>query len=418
MPERPPSQPASPPAKEGNEPSFSRRHFLKILGGTALATGIAKGKDIKEAYDEYEQKAFLEDVERKKEPLRRHIHEEMERAETAQAALKRYNQLLSTTKDEKELARLNLILRNAWAHRGGLAHLLSADANPDAEALANNDKALTALAAAEVMLQSRVAPAFRKKDTFAYFPYWHNCAQAYLDLERTEVEEVQRKMKELFDYSEEHNLSLSRMNPEQIAYFLIDRSFDFSLTPDKMKTLLAEYRSDWNDFPATHVNRECYSSYNDLSKLDIFELNRLRAVVFQLSKPVFVQSLFDGRDEDLRKTYTELGGVIPLSHQEERAHFFPTNKEEGNDSYFPTAESNLRTFAGAAEFHFHATEMSEPANVHGPSGADLAYFAPGVVFTSLDEKQIVSHFYVGRGKETVDGFKHKSAVVCLGTVKK
>ncbi|MDO8626732.1 MAG: hypothetical protein Q7K39_04780 [Candidatus Magasanikbacteria bacterium] len=418
------------PAKTPGRGS-TRREFLVALGLTTAAAAGVQTTGAMERFADWlgarEKTGLKEKIEEEKIKLRELITQGIENANWVKPAIVRQNQLVdelrTLKKDAPEYQKLDTEedtlhyrLRQLTFYRGGQGEKPLQEANKYADQLMKNETALAALAAARVLLREKSGGLGRRP---AELTYWHNCALAYLKMAKLSAQDTDAKVEELCKYADENDLDLSEVQFEKILYYLIDDGFDLGLNAKKMSRQLDRLRPDWQKFPATHVNKECYSHYNDLSTLDVFERNRLRVVAMQMSDPQFVRAMFAGRDADLMNYTTEFGGVIPLQQDGHQPSLLATKRVEGNESYAPTNEGSIRGFAGAASFHYHATTVEEDIAAHGPSGADFAYFFPGVVFSSADKDTVVVHFYVGKGRDHWGGnFEHKSDVVCLGQIKR
>ena len=139
----------------------------------------------------------------------------------------------------------------------------------------------------------------------------------------------------------------------------------------------------------------------------------------QLRNRTFVSDIFRYREEDIKDTGTELGGIIPLPHKENNLRVVPATNTGDNDAYVVPNKLTVELFAGVAGFHFHATKIQEPLDAQGPSGGDHAFFSPGVVFSSVNNSTILIHFYVSRDGKDIQGKRQvKNDVVCLGEIKK
>ena len=283
------------------------------------------------------------------------------------------------------------------------------EANAFADELLHNEAAITALSTARVSYRVGLDRVIGLGNQNFELAYHHNCVRAYLDLGQKTATQVKEKMKLLVQQVEH----VQRLPSEKILYYLLDDGFDLSLTPEKMKNELGQQFPHWDKHLPTHQNKETYEHFNDLSVFDLFELNQLRAVMTQLNSPRFISTLFTLRDQDLKDTTTEHGGVVPLPLNDRHIHDIPTAPHFDNEAYIPGPKLDLEAFRSAASFHFHATQLQEPPSVQGPSGADTASFEPEVVFTSVNEKTILAHFY--KSRDAGDRKLHND-IVCLGEI--
>jgi hypothetical protein len=297
--------------------------------------------------------------------------------------------------------------------RGNHYYMLFDEANPFAEQLLTDDPALTSLATAS-LLYRRGSEAQRGETED--LPYWHNLAQGYIELKKLDRDRLREKLAAFFAYA--RKTSTVEVQPEQILYALLDDHFDFNLEPAAITQLLDQERPSWKEYPSTHNDRIPDDQYNNFTDLDIFELNKLRAVITQLQNPQFKSSVFAARDADLLDVMSEHGGVIPRPEIGDRLETYP-GTPVGNGSYVNTTIGAMRSLISPAQFHFHATQRETPADIHGPSGIDSAYFSPEVVFTSLNGDTVLAHFFVSREKFDINtGPGHSQIIVCLGEIRK
>ena len=422
------------PKKESKEAGFARRDFLRgalIVGGGIVAgavlgpTAMKKARKWHEAQKEIE---FIENVEKEKEEVKKDIALGSEYQVKFQEFLTEHNGLVEMSRrldkhsDEYKgiVNQANALYREAqgfYVKRGSLKVGLLKEANSYAERLGKNDAAIGALAVARVSYRNGVDhDDFGNKE----FSYWHNFAHAYLGLADKSQEQIKAKFKTLFEYAKANDVKISHVPAEQIVYYLIDDNFDLSLKPVALESLLTERFPTWKQHPPTHSNKEYYAHYNDLSVLDIFELNRLKSVISQLENSVFVSDVFKFRDEDIKDTNTEFGGIIPLPNKG-NLQVISADRVLHNRTRVVPDKQLVELLASVAEFHFHATKVEEPPSHHGPSGPDHAFFAPGVVFSSVNDSTILVHFYASRSFYTRDPYYKlnvRNEVVCLGEIKR
>ena len=416
--------------KESKKGGMTRRAFIlgaAGLGGVAIVEGTGIRKTAGRWYEKYKEDEFNENVEKEKGEVRKDIAIGLKSEQKFDDLLSRYNNIakqlrhLDKQSDAyKEMAHearnLSWEIGKFYVRRGTHAYGLLAEANSSAEKLGENDSAILALSVARVLYREGVsADIFERRE----LQYWHNCSMAYLELENKSPEQIKAKFKALFEYARAEGIKISKMPLEQILYSLIDDDFDFSLKSADVESVLNNNFPTWKQFLPTHNNKDSYGHYNDLSVLNIFDLNRLKAIMVQLRNRTFVSDIFRYRDDDLKDTSTELGGIIPLPHKENNLRVVPATNTGDNDAYVVPNKLTVELFAGVAGFHFHATKMQETPNAQGPSGGDHAFFSPGVVFSSINDSTILVHFYVSRDGKDIQGKRQvKNDVVCLGEIKK
>ncbi len=423
---------ANPSEKEPGQKKITRRAFL--VGGAALAgAAVVEGPNMVRKlgawYDKHEEEKFNVNVEKEKDEVKKDIALGLESERKFHELVAQYNGLVKKSRllneDSEEYKgllaegkQLYREVRKFFVERGSLVFGPLAEANPYAKLLEKNRAAIEALATARVSYKEGV-----DRDDLGNreLPYWHNLAFAYLELEDQDQEQIKTKFKALFEYAKANDVKVSRVPAEDILYYLIDDNFDLSLKPTGLESLLHKHSTAWQKYPPTHNNKKLYAHYNDLSVLNIFELNRLRAVVSQLENPTFVSDIFKFRDEDLKDTSTELGGIVPLSRSGNALRVIPAEYLGNNEAYVVPNQQAIELFASAAAFHFHATKVEEAPEHHGPSGGDHAFFAPGIVFSSVNDSTILVHFYASRSFYTRDPYYKLNVtneVVCLGEIKR
>lgn len=412
-----------------NKKNISRRAFLAgsaIAGVVALSEGPAIIRKADKLIEDYEAYKLKENIEGEKLAVIKDVEAGIAKQHESDTIMKARNQLVREMQTldrrsneyankESEVRGFNRMLNLGGfiVHRGTDSVYLMAEANPYAELFKKNDVAVAGLAVARVLYRETSSDENFDKDK--EFQYWHNLALAYLELGHRTQEQIITRFKELVEYIKIYKLRLVQIPPETILYSIIDENFDFKLKPKDVEVELDKKLPSWKKYPATHANKDSYSSYNNLSALDIFDLNRLRRVILQLKDSAFVADLFKARDEDVKNTGTEFGGVIPLMTRENRLRILSSAETGYNGGYTPPNELFIESLRGAADFHFHATKIKEPDKHQGPSSGDSDFFNPGVVFSSVDDSTILVHFYVSR----MDGGRSFSnEVICLGEIKK
>lgn len=313
----------------------------------------------------------------------------------------------------RELVRIAKELNSYTMGKGLLSYLPIPEATPYAHSFSEDTKALRNLAVVRITYREHIQ---NEEHAEAAFQYWHNCAGAYKDLGLKSEGEIKKRLEELFEYTRANNIKVSSISQEQILYSLLDDKFDFSLKYDSVENFLSLHFPDWQKHPETHMNKDTYISYNTPSVIDIFALNRLQRVAEQLIKPAFVKSVFQSRDADVLHQNGESGGTIPLPEKGTSLQVIPATKFEGDASYVVPNQSAVEEFRSVATFHFHATKDVMSPEVQGPSGVDMAFFAPGVVFSSIDKDTILAHFYVSTPSDIAELLLNN--VVCLGEIKR
>ncbi|OGZ99248.1 MAG: hypothetical protein A3C07_03660 [Candidatus Sungbacteria bacterium RIFCSPHIGHO2_02_FULL_47_11] len=417
--------------KENKKAGFTRRKFLTFTGAATLTAGFAGSaseKKLERDKTPAEQiRGFNDAVEREKRGIQSDIALGFEKLGVFNSWLDEYTRLkdesrhLDPESDAYKEAKRKIddvyeVGRGFYEERGTSRLKLLDDAIPFGKKLSVNDAALTALATARTLYRGVIS---RSNPENKGLPYWHNVAAAYLELQSVSKEQVVKKIGNLFKYANFNQIDVSTIPTERITYSLIDNTFDFSLSPVALEVKLNETFPTRKQYPPTHKDKNSYASYNDLSVLGIFELNRLKAVITQLEDRNFVARVFKYRDEDVKDTRTGFGGVIPLPLKGYHLQAIPADTVGDNNRYVVPDKALVEMFAGAATFRFNATRMNEPTENQGPSADDEAFFAPGVVFSSIDESKILVHFFtsIELGNSSAKGFVAKE-VVCLGVIER
>lgn len=296
--------------------------------------------------------------------------------------------------------------------RGPVVIALLPQATPYAEILGRNERALDALATVAALYRAAAGNG-------QALPYWHNLAPGYLELAELRREEIIARFSRFAAKLDQEGPSIETLNPEDVLYPLLDPEFNCEFSPEAAEALLNRERPDWKEFPATHNNKACYVHYNEPSALTLHERNKLKAVVRQLGNPEFVASVFSARDADLADTISEHGGVIPRPEKEHVLDVIPTAKTEGNEAYMVPNEAGMWALISPAAFHFHAVTLEEPSYYQGPSGGDHGFYAPGVVFSSVNEDTILVHFFGSRvNPDDPYSGNIQQEVVCLGEIRR
>lgn len=399
---------------------ITRRGFL--IGAGAIVAALAGVPAIEKAGDwnkKHETDKFHKDIAAEKILARKDIEQGLAEERRFHDLIERHNGLAeqsrSLNKDSPEYKKIIQEVRDIrigmdqfYTKRGSQSYGLLSEASAHAEVLAADEAALTNLATMRAVY---------KEQTGTALAYWHNLALAYLELGDKSQEHIKNTLEKFFKYIKESGLRVLEIPPEQILYCLIDDDFNFSLKPAVVETLLNERFPEWKKYPPTHADKDSYAHYNDLSVLNIFELNRLRAVLTQLNDRTFVADVFRARDEDLKDGYTEFGGVIPRVAKSNRLGVIPSRRSYYDGAYIVPNEAVVESFNSAAGFHFHATQTKESPDVQGPSGGDQDFFGPGVVFSSVDNRTLLAHFYTSRAKRDANFKLHTTnEVVCLGAI--
>lgn len=401
--------------------------FLKRVAGfaAALAVGVPAAQEAGKAYERHQVAAEQESIEKEAGQIHADIQHGLQAQTTYATALTEYNKLIDVGRQLDEDSEAYKNLKEERQHfgkkiiqyeveRGAETLGLLEHANPYAQSLENDPVAIHNLAIARTLFAEGTK---HTGDEDLTLGYWHNCAAAYKELGKKSEAQIREKFRSLFDHVKTHKeLDLAYVQHEQILFFLLEDSFDLSLTPEKLRAELEKRDPTWAQEKATHVNKETYRSFNDVSTLNIFELNRLHAVVTQMNNPEFQASLFETRDNDLDKSDTEVGGLIPRPEQDHKLHSIDAKETGNNQVYMKPLEGAVLQFSTLSEFHFHATHMKEEETLQGPSGADFSFFTPGVVFSSIDDHTIRAHFYVSRDMPRRQG--PLNDVISLGTVTK
>lgn len=395
----------------------TRRKFLVAAGGTAVALAgggaLLEGKRREEEKINGEVKVIQKDIQHglgsdvARERLRQEYNAHVRTIRTLDANSSDY------ARELHELKRISDVLDSYAMKKGLVVYLPIPEADPYARSFSDDTKALRNLAIVRMAYREHIQSEEHKE---ASFRYWHNCAAAYKELGFKSEGEIKKRLAELFEYARANKIKVSSISQEQILYSLLDDNFDFSLTYDTVEDFLTLHFPDWQKHPATHMNKDTYVSYNTPSVVDIFSLNRLQRVAEQLAKPVFVKSVFQARDQDVLHQNGETGGTIPLPRNGNTLHSIQATESEGDHTYIIPNQSAIEKFRAVADFHFHASKEEVSPEIQGPSGADMAFFAPGVVFSSINKDTILAHFYVSEVVEGVDLLMND--VVCLGEIKR
>jgi hypothetical protein len=395
-----------------------------LLFGAATAGVAAVTPKFLKWYEEHEASELQESIDREKKLISEDIDAGIESVEIFDSLLREYNDLVAELKalDEgskrhleikEKLRPLDRKISRMYVRRGGFRIGPMPEATPFAESIKENPRAIEALALVRAMFADAT-------DTFLKsprkFPYWHNCAKAYLELGKQSDEEIKSKLGQLFEYCDENDIDIARVAFEQILYCLIDESFDFSLTAKKMESAITAHVPGWKENRPTHADKDNYRHYNDLSAFSVFELNRMNAVLAQLKDDAFVSDLFTIRDLDVKNDKTELGGVIPIPEKGDRLRHIPAKREDYNSSYVTPNQEVIDMFSGASTYHFHTTSVETPEEYQGPSGGDHGFFTTGVVFSSVNQKTIRAHFYASRYNFVAKKDRSTNDVVFLGDV--
>jgi len=410
--------------RETKKKGITRRDFMfagaAALAGAALAPKVMRG--VSEWNAAQEAKKFNEVVEREKEKIKKDIARGLKAEHdlgplfTADDNLQSRMRGLDKKSDaynklNTEATKLSVGIAQSKMHRGVDSLGLLAEANPYAEELQENKSAITALATARVLYTEGAGTGELLGSR--EFPYWHNLASAYLELENKQQWQIKATFKELFEYTSYNHIEVSRIPPEQILYSLIDGDFDFSLKTGELKALLDKNFPTWQQ--PRHPDRD-YAHYNDLSVLDLVELNRLTAVISQIKDPGFVSDVFTCRDENVKNPNIGQEGVIPLPRQERHLQVIPPGKTRTGHTRH---QLELELFASAAKFHFHADKKNMEPEEQGPDSQEWTFFGPGVVFSSVNDSTILVHFYASRKFRDASGDESgQNEVVCLGEIKR
>lgn len=169
-----------------------------------------------------------------------------------------------------------------------------------------------------------------------------------------------------------------------------------------------------NDVHRSDSNFDSYSSYNDLSKFTLVQLNKMRAMMEWLDDAGARKEVGALVHEDVKKyPYTELGSVLVLNADGNFEHRpYPPKLHFNNGSYRPPPEAKLDFPISLATGHCHALKFKQ-GNDAGPSGGrfdaggDISVAQiegrDSFVVTSLSETEFVVHFYNPKGHVTFLG---------------
>lgn len=426
----PPEQDQTSEAEQSN---MSRRGFLKgVLGAAGVAIGGGAAREgyrmatpnevaidtTKESWDE-----ILGPI---KERLIEEISDGIQGTAEAKALTEEHNamipQLKALEKDDpayKELLDKKIQLMRhirevrptRWTGGSGAAPFEIANAY--AKKLLADDAALTNLALLRhATITQRPTIEFVNERALKDLEYWHNHAAAYVELGSLSFDDIADRIEAVANgvYERDGTL-LAEQQEEDIIYALFDERFDPTLTAEQVQGRVQHESSDWQAME--HANHEKDVHEEAYDQLSVFELNRLQRLYEQLQDEAFRTSLFTERNLDLDERRTELGGVVPVPGQDHALLPLEPRTKKGNDSYSPPIERELYSPYAIGSYHFHATKVEEDANVYGPSGADIGSSLPSVVFTSVDQQHIATHFHVTRWKSKED---YQTIVISLGSV--
>ncbi len=398
--------------------------FLKRMAGFAagIAVALPAVHEAEKAFHRQEVVSEQESVEHEKKEILTNIQQGREAEVAYHKAMDQYNSLvdMSNALDKKSDAfkkvdkEMNYFARQMSASevaRGDTRLGLLKEANEYTKAFEADTVAVRNFALARTLFERGMQELGSSQTDLGY---WHNCAAGYKELGNKSESQIREKFRQFFEYAKANRkLTRSSIPHEQMLFFLLEDSFDFSLTAESLQAELEKQNPEWKQDKATHVNKDSYRSFNNLDTFDIFELNRLHAVLMQMNNEEFQASLFETRDQDLHKSDTEVGGLVPRPEQDHKLYPIDAKRTGNNKSYVNPTEGAVLQFSTLTEFHFHATEMEEHEEYHGPSGGDFSFFSPGVVFSSVDNDTIRAHFYVSR--DMAKGGP-KNDVVSLGTI--
>lgn len=164
-----------------------------------------------------------------------------------------------------------------------------------------------------------------------------------------------------------------------------------------------------NDLHRTDSNFFSYTSYNDLSKLNIIELNKVVRLQQALAgNSGLRQSIGNGIRKDIEKDLvTELGGLVRFNANENVAFDYITPSADGsNGAYRPSQDHRNMAAGSGMTFHQHATtwkdsKYASPSGSLFKKGADIGnakmFASDGATVTSLSEGKFAVHFYTDRG---------------------
>lgn len=160
-----------------------------------------------------------------------------------------------------------------------------------------------------------------------------------------------------------------------------------------------------HDVHRTDSNFFSYRSYNDLSKLTIFELNKIKTLRNAFTNNAGLRQQVGAeiiRDIEKART-TELGGVVAMQNDGSVAfHYIPSESAFENGAYQLPTEVHDRGPGSLGMFHQHATQLdsrsfASPSGSIFRHGGDITvatvYQVDGVLITSLGKGKFAVHFY-------------------------
>ncbi len=261
-------------------------------------------------------------------------------------------------------------------------------ANPMAQEVLNTPQALENLALLRLNWPG-YAPGSRRYE----WNYQHNHAAGYRELGRYSRAEFLERLELFKKGCKDNTIDTRFLSPEDVLYCLADERFDFSLDDQKFQSFLDTTAHDWQTTPAQNTK---YTANNTGENFSVFDRNRMSRVIEQFKNPLFRKSLFADRDDDLKDTDTEHGGVIPFFRDKRGLVVLPPEKRRDNETYVVPPSRSVAAVSSPAAYHLHATQMTEEVQYAGPSQPDSGTPILEVVFTSLGADQMLGHAFVSR----------------------
>ncbi|MBI4411850.1 MAG: hypothetical protein HY541_05145 [Deltaproteobacteria bacterium] len=162
------------------------------------------------------------------------------------------------------------------------------------------------------------------------------------------------------------------------------------------------------DIHRTDHNFYSYDSYNNLSRFNLAELNKMGDLAGALGKNDELRKIIgQGIREDIETAIdTELGGIVNGSGAKMEIAYLSPETSYFNGAYTPTQETIDQLTTSAVFFHQHAAsydsaDYASPSGSLFQEGADITfaktYAVDGIVITSIREGAFAVHFYNERG---------------------
>ncbi len=381
-----------------------RRDFLKALAaaaGFAAAEQSGALKTAKKVVDTLLDTRLESSIKDEILKLRPLIEKGIKEAEIVDRAIKaqepliaQRDQLPESSKEWDQLndkiGELNKESKKIDRYKHGDTDALPlSSAIPMAQEVLNTPQALENLALLRIYW-----PSFARGSGEYPWEYVHNHAAGYRALGKFTREEFLARLEFFKRGCNDNDIDIRfAASPEDFLYCLVDERFDFLLDTEKTQTILDTTAHEWRTTPAQNTT---YAANNTWDNFNVFDRNRMLRIVEQFKNPFFRKSLFSDRDDDLKDTDTEHGGVIPFFKDKRGLVVFPPKKRRDNETYVVPSSRSVAAVSSPASYHLHATSITEDVKYIGPSGGDDGTPILEVVFTSRGPDRILAHAYVSR----------------------